>query len=621
MTWSRREVLRELSALSAVAVGATGITAAASCSGVSEYDSGATYTGGDQVVYDGALWTAEWWTSGTTPSTDAAVWTKEGSCGGDDGGSGVDCSDVSEWDSSTTYTGGDRAVYDGRLWEAKWWTQGDEPGASQRGPWKEVGACGGGGDDGGNESPTASFTVDLSAPEPGEDITFDASDSSDPDGTIASSEWDFDDGNSATGEVVTHSYGSSGDYTVTLTVTDDAGASVTASQTVSVSSDNTTPNASFRVDPSDPAPGDIVTFDAADSSDADGTVDSYEWDLGDGNSATGQTVTNSYESGEYTVTLTVTDDDGATDSNATTVVVQSDGGSGTGETTFAPYNHLATNLGTSMVEHYQQAENDAFTLAFVLSDGSGNACWDGEPDQLVADGVHKDEIQAYQNTGGEVIISFGGAVGTMIAQDTSDIETIKSEYETVMDTYGVTHLDFDIESVNKDAVDRRNQALAELQSERPELTVSYTLRCRTTGLTQHGSYVVNNAADHGVNIEYVNIMTMNYGWVEPTASTVKDSANGLHSDLSSIFSEKSSADVWNMVGVTPMIGVNNVGGSHMPSDAEEVASFATEKGVGLVAFWSIDRDNGGCADGSVSATCSGIQQGPYEFSQIYNQVQ
>lgn len=68
-------------------------------------------------------------------------------------------------------------------------------------------------------------------------------------------------------------------------------------------------------------------FDGGLSVDPDGSIVRYEWDFGDGNTATGQTVTHTYASdGDYTVTLTVTDDDGQTDDTQKTVGVASGGG-------------------------------------------------------------------------------------------------------------------------------------------------------------------------------------------------------------------------------------------------------------------------------------------------------
>lgn len=83
----------------------------------------------------------------------------------------------------------------------------------------------------GNNAPTASFShscTDLAC-------SFDGSGSTDSDGTIVSYEWDFGDGNTATGATANHSYALAGDYTVTLTVTDDQAATDVASTVVSVS--------------------------------------------------------------------------------------------------------------------------------------------------------------------------------------------------------------------------------------------------------------------------------------------------------------------------------------------------------------------------------------------------
>ncbi|PQZ99216.1 hypothetical protein CQ019_16845 [Arthrobacter sp. MYb229] len=137
-------------------------------------------------------------------------------------------------------------------------------------------------------------------------ISVDGSASSDPDGTLASYEWDFGDGNTAQGIFVNHSYAEDGDYEVTLTVTDNRGATASKTETVSVQQlPNELPNADFTAS----SLGLDVTLDAAAASDPDGTIQEYSWDLGDGNTATGQVVEHEYaEAGSYQVTLTVTDD-------------------------------------------------------------------------------------------------------------------------------------------------------------------------------------------------------------------------------------------------------------------------------------------------------------------------
>lgn len=84
-----------------------------------------------------------------------------------------------------------------------------------------------------NQPPEAAFDV-LGVAEVEKSLTFDASNSNDPDGTIVSYDWDFGDGDSTSGEIVSHAYSAEGTYSVTLTVTDDSGASGTATQSVVV---------------------------------------------------------------------------------------------------------------------------------------------------------------------------------------------------------------------------------------------------------------------------------------------------------------------------------------------------------------------------------------------------
>ena len=72
-----------------------------------------------------------------------------------------------------------------------------------------------------NPPPTASFTSSPSYPFVGHLVTFNGSDSSDPDGFITSYEWNFGDGNTSSGMLVTHSYSSAGTYAITLEVTDN----------------------------------------------------------------------------------------------------------------------------------------------------------------------------------------------------------------------------------------------------------------------------------------------------------------------------------------------------------------------------------------------------------------
>lgn len=173
-----------------------------------------------------------------------------------------------------------------------------------------------------NQLPTADAGGPYSGTQ-GTAVDFDGSGSSDTDGTLVDYSWDFGDGTTDVGATVSHTYQSTGTYTVTLTVTDDAGDSDTATTEATIGAGNQAPTA----DAGGPYSGtsDVeVAFDGSASSDADGSIVSYDWDFGDGTTGTGETTGHTYASqGTYNVSLTVTDDSGASDSASTTVSIDS----------------------------------------------------------------------------------------------------------------------------------------------------------------------------------------------------------------------------------------------------------------------------------------------------------
>jgi PKD repeat protein len=156
---------------------------------------------------------------------------------------------------------------------------------------------------------------------------FDGTNSSDEDGFIATYDWDFGDGmTSGPGGSPTHTYDAGGNYVVTLTVTDDSGETDSTATKATIGSGNSPPMA----DDGGPYSGTIgfgesVNFDGGRSNDEDGTIASYEWEFGDGMTASGATTSHAYAApGVYFVTLKTTDDIGSVDSAGTLAAVLDD---------------------------------------------------------------------------------------------------------------------------------------------------------------------------------------------------------------------------------------------------------------------------------------------------------
>lgn len=168
-----------------------------------------------------------------------------------------------------------------------------------------------------NQVPVAIFTSssnNLAA-------SFDATGSSDPDGTIASYAWDFGDGSTGVGSTVNHSYATANTYTVTLTLTDNDGGVTVLSHPITVQAANQLPIAALAT--TNTAGSLSVGVDASASNDPDGTIASYDIDYGD-STAHGTTAisTHAYAAaGTYTIGLVVTDNRGGTATTTTVITV------------------------------------------------------------------------------------------------------------------------------------------------------------------------------------------------------------------------------------------------------------------------------------------------------------
>ena len=173
----------------------------------------------------------------------------------------------------------------------------------------------------GRSTPVASFTSSCVDPS----CSFDGSTSSDPDGTVVSYAWDFGDSTTGAGATPPHTYTVTGSYQVTLTVTDNLGATGSVVHSVDVVAPNVAPTAGF----SGSCTAADCSFDGSASHDADGSIATYAWNFGDSLSTSGPdaTTTHTYAaSGVYNVTLTVTDNSGA--SASVTNAVTAEPGSG-----------------------------------------------------------------------------------------------------------------------------------------------------------------------------------------------------------------------------------------------------------------------------------------------------
>ena len=184
----------------------------------------------------------------------------------------------------------------------------------------EAGTGSGGGGGGPNPvAPIARFTHSPERGKPPLVVTFDASESEDPDGSIMNYSWDFGDGGTGNGQKVVHAFNRKGTYKVVLTVLDNSGLLASTDGYVYVSDP---PKARFTMNPTTGVAPLVVKFDASSSYDPDGTIKKYYWDFGDGQRGAGKKIPHTFmDSGTYTITLEVVDDFGLNDTTAKSIKI------------------------------------------------------------------------------------------------------------------------------------------------------------------------------------------------------------------------------------------------------------------------------------------------------------
>ena len=221
-----------------------------------------------------------------------------------------------------------------------------------------------------NQDPSATFAFSPTNPAVNSWVQFDGSGSTDPDGSIVSHSWSFGDGTTSTGAVAWHRFAAPGTYLVALTVQDNDGGTDTTSQPIQVGAINLPPIAAFTFSPTNPAVNGWVQFDGSGSADPDGSIVSHSWSFGDGTAGSGAVTWHQYAGpGTYVVTLTVQDNDAATDSTSRTVVVGTAAQPPVAAFTYSP---LTPVVGQSILLNAQSSYDPDGTIASYLWDLDGN---------------------------------------------------------------------------------------------------------------------------------------------------------------------------------------------------------------------------------------------------------
>ncbi|WP_046730799.1 carbohydrate binding domain-containing protein [Streptomyces humi] len=282
----------------------------------------------------------------------------------------------------------------------------------------------------------------------------------------------------------------------------------------------------------------------------------------------------------------------------------------------APYVDMSNSqeglLDTAVTGHGLKA----YTAAFVLGEGCTQIWGDTLP--IGNDSYTDPEIARARSEGASVIISSGGASGEPLAWTCATQSSIDAGYQAVIDDYGVTQLDFDVEGAavaDTAAAARQMQAMKDLKASNPNLRFSMTLPVLTSGLTGDGVNILKAAKNAGIRIDVVNVMAMDYyaGTGTEMGQAALSAARATLAQMQSVDSGYTYANL----GITPMIGKNDDGSTFTLADAQAVESFAAQNGVGRLSFWSANRDQPCSGSANSLSTCSEISQNSLAFTDTF----
>ncbi|KAI2800446.1 hypothetical protein BLOT_012952 [Blomia tropicalis] len=273
-----------------------------------------------------------------------------------------------------------------------------------------------------------------------------------------------------------------------------------------------------------------------------------------------------------------------------------------------------------------------FIFAFVLAttDGQCIPTWDGLKSQRVEDDRKVLEmIGKVRSHGGDVSISFGGYNGVELGHVCRSPEQLASAYQLVIDKYGLTHVDFDIEGDDLGAVDeelKRFHAIKILkhnaQTKGRQLHVTLTMPCTTVGLSELGKAEIKRAISVQQDlIDLYKIMAFDYGGPGGSMSdSVIQIMEMIHQQIGSLRTDLNVEQIYEHMGIILMNGHTDQPSEMFTLDTfEHVMNYARTKHYGRLSYWSLNRDRpcpSGKNFGWAAGTCSSIVQTPWQFTKI-----
>ena len=264
---------------------------------------------------------------------------------------------------------------------------------------------------------------------------------------------------------------------------------------------------------------------------------------------------------------------------------------------------------------YDEIGCEYFFLGFIRpddniplsSDGTIRWGWGGYyslsengNDGFQYEGIKK-SIQNLRDRNGDVVVSVGGQLGKAPWTVTQNVTKLKEMYLDIIEAYSLTRLDLDIEEINQGYEQNVANAKAiKRVQDQTGIEIVLTIPIMPYGYTSTQKNLLRAYIGNGVNIKFVNSMTMCYGsevdegedFADASIRAIENAKNQLKAIFSEYGLDLTDEKAYKMLGATVDVGYENQHNPIFTADmTRRVAEFANGKNLGMYSFWSINRDS------------------------------
>ena len=245
-------------------------------------------------------------------------------------------------------------------------------------------------------------------------------------------------------------------------------------------------------------------------------------------------------------------------------------------------------------------------------DGKIKACWGGDREaydslsremyssDVTTSDFAKPDISKFRATGGDIILSFGGETLPIESKIINTTELVEI-YNEIIKNYSLRAIDFNFNQqflINTEAVYRHIETIKKVKSQNSEVKLSYTLpvaeeKQSIGGFNLDQKAFLKKLHDNNIKLSLINGLVVSTGSIPHLNlfEATKIIAMCMHKDISEIWKEWNTADIWSHIGICPMFGKNPNGQVFTIEDQKKLNEWATYLNIACLNGWDATRDH------------------------------